>query len=106
MEFDPILQGNTRREDVTSLVDGTSSMPPEMLSYKLPLMAFHRMEQEPTKTKAIVEEEALTIEEVSVDPPQEQERPKVQLRKSQDTVEPPVVFVLSTDIMEKPFIKQ
>ncbi len=77
-----------------------------MLATTLPLMALHRTEQELTKTKAIVEKEALATEEVSTDPPQESERPKVQLRKSQDTVEPRVVSVLATDTTEQPVIQQ
>jgi hypothetical protein len=77
-----------------------------MLATTPPLMALHRMEQELSKTKAIVEEEALAIEEVSMDPPREPERPKAQLRKSQDTVEPRVVSVLATDITEQPVIQQ
>jgi hypothetical protein len=76
-----------------------------MLATTLPLMELHRLEEELNKTKHIEEEEALVIEEPPVDPQQEPEHPKVQLRRSQDTVELLVATALVTVSMEQPVIQ-
>jgi hypothetical protein len=69
-------------------------------------MELHRLEEELSKTKPIEEDEPLVIEEPPVDPQQEPEHPKVQLRKSQDTVELLVATALVTTVsMEQPFIQ-
>ena len=75
-----------------------------MLATTLPLMELHRLEEELSKTKPIEEEEALVIEEPPVDPQQEPEHPKGQLRKSQDTVELLVATALVTVSMDQPVI--